>query len=333
MIVDGQLSNSCNVEYGVPQGSVLGPVLFTLYVQPLSDVITSHQCQYQKYADDTELSKSAPVSQFPKIMMEIGSCIDDILVWMISNKLKLNTEKTELMPVGAKARLAGIDCDTLNICGSAVKFQESVKYLGVRIDRSLSMHEQISSTCRAAYLELRRISQLRPYLSEAAVKRLVHALVTSRLDYCNSALAGLPNDQLSRLQRVQNNAARLILKKRRRDHVTPLLRQLHWLPVKSRIDYKLAVFAYRYFDNTLPPYLSAVLSTYNPSRELRSSHEKLLVVPNRNFATVGQRSFSFLAPSVWNNLPCALRDIGSLDIFKSKLKTHLFRKAYGLHLA
>ena len=153
-------------------------------------------------------------------------------------------------------------------------------------------------------------------------------MITSRLDYCNSILAGLPNDEIKRLERVQNHAARLILRKKRTDHVTPMLRELRWLPVKFRCQYKLCTLAFRHFEGTLPPYLSNVLCTYVPSRTLRSSSEKLLKIPRCNLETAGRRSFSYLAPYYWNALPVGLREATSLPSFKSKLKTYLFEIAF-----
>ena len=215
-----------------------------------------------------------------------------------------------------------------NIGGNSVPFKTSVKYLGVHLDKTLSMQKHISSICCASFLELRRIASIRPYLSQSAAARLVAAMVISRLDYCNSVFIGLPADQIARLQRVKNNAARLVLKKRRRDHVTPLLKELHWLPVKFRCQYKIATLAYRHFDGSLPPYLSSSLCTYEPSRTLRSSNEKLLKIPKRNLKSFGQRSFSFMAPSLWNSLPATLRNVPTLSQFKSQLKTFLFAQAF-----
>ena len=152
-------------------------------------------------------------------------------------------------------------------------------------------------------------------------------MVISRLDYCSSVFIGLPADQIARLQRVHNNAARLVMKKRRRDHVTPLLKELHWLPVKFRCQYRISTLAYRHFERSLPPYLSSSLCTYEPSRCLRSSNEKLIKIPKRNIKSFGQRSFSFMAPSVWNSLPATLRNVPTLSQFKSRLKT-LFAQAF-----
>ena len=190
------------------------------------------------------------------------------------------------------------------------------------------MNDHISSICRSAFLEIRKISSLRPYLSESSTAKLVNAFVTSRLDFCNSVLAGLPAEQILRIQRIQNSAARLVLRKCKKDHVTPLLKKLHWLPVKFRWQYKIAVFAYRHFDGSLPRYLSETLCTYYPSRSLRSASEKLLKLPKRNMKTVGYRSFSYQAPTIWNSLPVEIRNSPTLQKFKTSLKTHFFRLAF-----
>ena len=190
------------------------------------------------------------------------------------------------------------------------------------------MRDPISSTCHACFRELRRIASIHPYLLKTACARLVTARITSRLDYRNSVLMGLPAVQLNRLQRVRNSAARLVLGKRKRDHVTPLLKHLHWLPVYLRCQYKIAVLAYRHFEGTLPAYLSALFHIYEPARSLRSSNQKLLKILNRNTKSFGERSFRFNAPSVWNSLPAGLRDEPTLTDFKSQLKTYMFCLAF-----
>ena len=185
-----------------------------------------------------------------------------------------------------------------------------------------------SYVCRASFLELRRAASIRPYFSQSATARLVAAMVISRLDYSHSACEGLPADQVARLQQIQNNAARLVMKKRKRDHVTPLLKELHWLPVKFCCQYKIVTLAYRHFERSLPPYLSPFLCTYEPSRSLRSSKEKLLKIPKRNLKSFGELSFSFMVPSVWNSLPADFRHLPTLSQFRSNLKTFLFAQTF-----
>jgi len=155
-------------------------------------------------------------------------------------------------------------------------------------------------------------------------------LVISRLDYCNALLASASKGQIDRLQKVQNHAARVVMKKRMRDHVTPLLRELHWLPVEYRCQFKIATFAYRHFDKSLPNYLSDRLKSRECRREVRSNAIKRLDPPKKpNLKTVGGRTFSQIAPSVWNSLPSDLRAADSLPHFKRKLKTHLFQIHFG----
>ena len=127
----------CTV-HGVPLSSVLGPVLLTLYSQPLSDVISAHGCEY---ADDTELSQSAPLDEFCSVQTGIQTCIEDVLSWMNSNKLMLKTDKTEVMSVGTSSRLSRLDCNSANMGGSSIPFKTSVKYLVVKIDQALSIQD------------------------------------------------------------------------------------------------------------------------------------------------------------------------------------------------
>ena len=166
--------------------------------------------------------------------------------------------------------------------------------------------------CRSAHSELRRISTIRHLLSADSTKTLVSALVLSRLDYCNSLLSGCPKHLLETLQKVQNSAARLVLKAHKLDHVSPLLRTLHWLPIQARIEYKLSTACHSFFSDTAPVYLSDLLRVYSPSRQLRStSDSRTLRIPHIKTETFGHRSFSHAVPSVWNSLPHEIRHIQS----------------------
>ena len=155
------------------------------------------------------------------------------------------------------------------------------------------------------------------------------SLVISKMDYCNSLLAGIPQYLLDKLQRVQNCAAKVCLRKRKSDHVTPLLKALHWLPVKDRIDYKIATICFKHFQGTSPHYISELLTEPIRSRQLRSSKDTtILAKPMKSLVKYGQRSFEFYGPHIWNGIPREIRESENLNIFKRALKLYLFKNAF-----
>ena len=190
------------------------------------------------------------------------------------------------------------------------------------------MSKHINKICGSASLAIRNIGRVRKYLDQHSTERLVHAFVTSRLDYCNSLLYGLPAKEISKLQRLQNSAARLVTRSKVREHITPILQELHWLPVKYGITFKLLLFTFKILNNCAPGYLTILLESYNPSRTLRSASQNQLVVPRSSTTTYGDRAFSIAAPKLWNSLPVNLRETISIHLFKSKVKTHLFQEAF-----
>ena len=324
--VKGASSKPSVLSFGVPQGSVLGPMLFVLYASPVSDVISRHVMSHESLADDTQIHQSAPIDEIGGLMARTRECILDLKVWMTQNKLQLNDEKTELLLACPKKFLNHPSLPTfLEIGNTSVPFSSSVRSLGVNLDPTLSFQQHISNVCRSAYLELRKISSVRHFLSAEATTTLVCAFIFSKLDYCNSLLAGLPKHLIHRLQRIQNNSAHLVCKSSKFEHVSPLLHSLHWLPVSDRIDYKISSLTHSAICGTGPEYLSELVQIYTPSRPLCSSSDtRLLCIPSVRTKTYGQRSFSYQAPTTWNNLPAPLRHTESVTSFKTSLKTHLF---------
>ena len=213
----------------------------------------------------------------------------------------------------------------MNINGTCIKFSPSVRNLGVTLDSTLSLHQHVMNVCRVVYLELRRISSIRNLLSVDAVKTLVCSLVLSCLDYCNSLLVGLPQYLIKRLQGVQNAAARSILRTTRSEQISPLLQNLHWLPINRRTLHKVAALCHSSLSGSGPQYLSDLTHVYTPSRSLRfSSDTHILSSPNVKLKSYGQRSFAYHGPTKWNSLPLALRYQQESACFKRALKTHMF---------
>ena len=157
------------------------------------------------------------------------------------------------------------------------------------------------------------------------------SIVNSKLDYCNSLAYGLPKYLLQKLQYVQNAAARLITGIRKHDHITPILMDLHWLPVNQRIQFKILLLTFKSLNGLAPVYIDEMIQRYVPNRKLRSSSAFLLKQNKWNLKSYGFRTFTVAAPFLWNSLPLEVKSSPSLNIFKSKLKTHLFKCAFNLN--
>ena len=172
-----------------------------------------------------------------------------------------------------------------------------------------------------------QIRHVRHLLTVDLAQKLACSLILSRIDYCNAVLHGAPSGTIEKLQRVQNNAARVVLQAPRRSHANSLVQELHWLPVEQRITYKLAVLTYKTRQTSVPEYLSRHITTRSSTRSLRSLSAPLLHVPFRR-TSFGKRSFSTAAPSVWNSLPVSVQNCDTLTLFKSRLKAHMFSSVY-----
>ena len=199
---------------------------------------------------------------------------------------------------------------------------------GSDLDSTMSMTIHVTRICRTAYGRLRNIARIRSSLPLRACKTLVHALVTSTLDFGNAALFGITATLLHRLEMVQRAAARVVLYIDRWDHrsMTAALRELHWLPIAQRIEFKGLTLMHGAVHNNTPRYLSDRISTYAPHRTLRSGTQSLAAVPRINLERYGRRAFSCAGPSLWNALPLGLRTQKDPDHFRRDLKTHFFSK-------
>ena len=182
---------------------------------------------------------------------------------------------------------------------------------------------------KAINFSLYNVSKIRKYLDKPTGEMIINGLMMSRLDYCNSLFIGIPAKSVKQLQLTQNRAARILSLTSKFAHITPVMRDLHWLPVDKRIEFKILFLCYKCVNGLAPPYLSDLLSKYVPTRSLRSADKDLLVVPSSSrLKTFGDRAFAQAAPRLWNELPREIRQSESADIFKKRLKTHLFKKAY-----
>ena len=245
-------SNAFILFFGVPQGGVLGPLFFILYTADIIAVFEKHGFLVHLYADDSQVYVHFSLKEVKSVLSATELCVQDVLKWSYSRRLKLQGAKTEFIIID-RAGLLCTEADfIMQIDGVSIKSVNTVRDLGVILDSRFNMKSHIAKVSRACFFHLRRLRQIRSCLDEDSAKTVAVTMVLSRLDYCNAILTGLPETTLQPLTRVLNTAARIVLKLDRRDHITQALRSLHWLPIRERIKFKLCLMMHNIVNERSP---------------------------------------------------------------------------------
>ena len=306
--IPGALSGSLPLDWGVPQGSCLGPLLYIIYSSKLFNIIERHLPNSHCYADDSQIYlsfKPYDLSIQQDAITAIQNCIDDIRSWMEHDKL-LSDEKTQFLVIGTRQQLSKVNISLITVGNSVITKSSVVRNLGSYIDDKLSMNSHINKVCNASFYYLHNIRWIRKHLSRHSSETLIHAFVSSWLDYCNSLPYELPQ---------QNATARLMFEQPKFCHITPVLSQLHWLPIKYCIEFKILLMTFKAIHGMVPDYIICKLLSQRKSTgySLRSSKKVVLEVPcSEILPTLGGTALCYAAPKLWNNLSSKISSIDSV---------------------
>ena len=312
-------SEQRHMPYGVPQGTVLGPALFNIYVRSFISMLEKEGFIVHGYADDHQALYTFRIQfQYHAICHFLPKGLDLISQWMSTHFLKLNAGKSQLLLFTPNNLRDEVPINKVYL-GNNVFIPVSLEAvnLGVKLDFQLSFSPQISMIISQSYGQISNINKIRKYLTIENLRTIVQALVVSKIDNCNSLLYGVAEYEISRLQRLQNSCARLIYGKKKYESVSETLKTLHWLPIKPRIYFKILLFVFKFFNSKTPKYIDECLHVSDPD-------SYLLHIP-RAKTPYGDRAFANCAPRLWNSLPSNLRSMDNLDTFKRHLKHYFFQ--------
>ena len=243
---------------------MLGPLLFKFYTSDFKRIGEKHNLDAHFYANDSQLYIFSKPQLANSAQTRLIACLDDFAQWMSANRLELNPDKTEFMRCATARRLPQLANEVVSFGNSTILPATTVHNLGVVVDQKFSFQSHVNKTVSSCFYQRRRLKSPIKALPFETAKTLVNCFVISRIDYCNSLLAGAPQYLLNRLRRVMNEAARMLCRCSSGDHVNRIMKErLHWLRIPQRIQFKLCLFVYESLHGTAPKYLSELVNQVN----------------------------------------------------------------------
>jgi len=318
--IHSTVSNPIPIEYGVPQGSILGPLLFSIYVNDLPEA--PRNCSTECYVDDTKLFVSFHSQDTQRIVEEMNEDLLGVRNWCFRNRLLLNPDKTKLIVFGSRQMTSKLHDFRLSLLGKDISPVQSAKDLGVILDSNLTFDDHIKTIVSECIARLAQISRVKHCLDRTSLLTVINALVFSKLYYCSNVWANTTEKNIRKLQAVQNYACRIVSGARKYDHVTPHLKSLSWLPVKDQLYYRQATMAFKCISGHAPKYLTSQFITREQVTKRTTRSGQKLDIPFFKTAS-GQRTFYYRTIGLWNNLDPFLKSSCSVQVFKRILKNKL----------
>ena len=322
--VSGILSSSSTISCGVPQGSILGPLLFLIYVNDMSGAINN---KLLLYADDSAiLVADKKISTIESLLQNELEVISE---WLVDNKLSLHLGKTESILFGSKSRLRSQSNLRISCKGTQIESKEEVKYLGAVLEQCLSGETMVKSIVQKANARLKFLYRKQKFLNLHSKKLLVMSLIQCHFDYaCSFWYPGLSKFLRERLQVTQNKMVRFVLKLDPKSHIgSEEFKSLGWLPVSKRVDQVILNHIFRIRSGTSPEYMgerfTLASSIHNYSTRFRENGCYLFP----KVKSFGKKSFAFTGCTLWNALPSNIKNVNSLTTFKTAVKSHLLDSA------
>jgi len=321
--INNNYSEWLNVVSGVPQGSILGPILFSIYTRKIPSIFKYVQCFM--YADDTQLIKSYNVEDAEKSMIEINKDLNILILWCEKNFLKLNPKKCIHLIIGSEKNLNKLNKNIidLNINDISIPRCKEAKNLGIIFDENFSWKSHINYLTKNCFSILKPLYRFRNQLNLNVKKLLVNSLIISKFDYCDIIYMHLSENLQNKLQKLQNICIKFIYNLKKYDHIQDCYNDLNWLKLNKRREYRLGCFIFKIINNKSPNYL---YSLFNETSSIHSHNtRKRFFIPSIK-TNNGKKSFIYYGPYIWNNIPIEIRNSNNLNNFKNKYLEHIKTK-------